>query len=400
VRLWVNWGQDQAAVLNSLIEDSFTPKSGIKVQLEIVNASLINGILAGNFPDLSLQMTRTEPVNLGIRGALYDLKQFDDYEQVLKRFQDGAEKPYEYENALYALPDTQSFYVMFYRTDIFEQLGLSVPETWEEFLYVSTIIQRNNMSVYAPYTQITTSTTVNVGIGSLNLYPTLMSQNGLSLYNEKLNATALDKKQAIRVFEDWTDFYTEYNFYKEADFYNRFRVGVMPLGIAPYNVYMTLYSAAPEIQGRWKVALVPGTKTEDGSVNHTVAGAGTGCSIIQKSNRKAEAWEFLKWWTSADTQSRYSNNVESILGTIGRIQTSNIEAFNKLAWDKDDVTVLNKQWALVDEIPEVPGSYYLTRAIDQAYWSVVNGQSSSKDAIVKWSQMADDEIERKIKEYS
>ena len=400
VRLWVNWGQDQAAVLNSLIEDSFTPKSGIKVQLEIVNASLINGILAGNFPDLSLQMTRTEPVNLGIRGALYDLKQFSDYEQVLKRFQDGAEKPYEYENALYALPDTQSFYVMFYRTDIFEQLGLSVPETWEEFLYASTIIQRNNMSVYAPYTQITTSTTVNVGIGSLNLYPTLMSQNGLSLYNEKLNATALDKKQAIRVFENWTDFYTEYNFYKEADFYNRFRVGVMPLGIAPYNVYMTLYSAAPEIQGRWKVALVPGTKTEDGSVNHTVAGAGTGCSIIQKSDRKAEAWEFLKWWTSADTQSRYSNNVESILGTIGRIQTSNIEAFNKLAWDKDDVTVLNKQWALVDEIPEVPGSYYLTRAIDQAYWSVVNGQSSSKDAIVKWSQMADDEIERKIKEYS
>lgn len=400
VRLWVNWGQDQAAVLNSLIEDSFTPKSGIKVHLEIVNASLINGILAGNFPDLSLQMTRTEPVNLGIRGALYNLKQFDDYEQVLKRFQDGAEKPYEYENALYALPDTQSFYVMFYRTDIFEQLGLSVPETWEEFLYASTIIQRNNMSVYAPYTQITTSTTVNVGIGSLNLYPTLMSQNGLSFYNEKLNATALDKKQAIRVFEAWTDFYTEYNFYKEADFYNRFRVGVMPLGIAPYNIYMTLYSAAPEIQGRWKVALVPGTKAEDGSVNHTVAGAGTGCSIIQKSDRKAEAWEFLKWWTSADTQSRYSNNVESILGTIGRIQTSNIEAFNKLAWDKDDVTVLNKQWDLVDEIPEVPGSYYLTRAIDQAYWSVVNGQSSSKDAIVKWSQMADDEIERKIEEYS
>ncbi len=400
VRLWVNWGQDQAAVLNSLIEDSFTPKTGIKVQLEIVNASLINGILAGNFPDLSLQMARTEPVNLGIRGALYDLRNFSDCDTVLENFQKGAEEPYAYDNALYALPDTQSYFLMFYRTDVFEQLGLKVPETWEEFLYASTIIQRNNMSVYVPYTQITTSTTVNVGIGSLNLYPTLMSQNGLSLYNDGLNATALDRKSAIRAFEEWTDFYTEYNFYKEADFYNRFRVGVMPLGIAPYNVYMTLYSAAPEIQGRWEVALVPGIKNENGEINHTVAGAGTGCSIIKKSSRKAEAWEFLKWWTSADTQARYSNNVESILGTIGRIQTSNVEAFQKLAWESEDLEIMNKQWSLVDEIPEVPGSYYLTRAIDQAYWSVVNGESSAKDSIVKWSQMADEEIERKIKEYS
>ncbi len=399
IRLWVNWGQDQAAVLNSLIEDSFTPKTGINVKLEVVNASLINGILAGNFPDLSLQMARTEPVNLGIRGALYDLTKFEDYEDVLSNFQKGAEEPYAYGDAVYAIPDTQSFYLMFYRTDVFEQLGLKVPETWDEFLYTSTIIQRNNMSVYMPYTQIVTSTTVNVGIGSLNLYPTLMSQRGLSLYNESLTATALDNKDAISVFEDWTDFYTEYNFYKEADFYNRFRVGVMPLGIAPYNMYMTLYSAAPEIQGRWKVALVPGTALEDGTVNHTVAGAGTGCCIIEKSEHKKEAWEFLKWWTSADIQTRYSNNVESILGMIGRIQTSNTEAFSKLAWKQEDLNVLLEQWEKVDEISEVPGSYYLTRAIDQAYWSVVNGERSAKDSVVKWSQMADEEIGRKIKEY-
>lgn len=394
VRLWVNWGQDQASVLNSLIEDSFTPKTGINVELEIVNASLINGILSGNFPDVSLHMARTEPINLGIRGALADLTQFSDCEEVLTRFTEGAEIPYTYKDALYALPDMQSFFVMFYRTDIFKNLSLTAPKTWDEFMYAATVIQRNNMSVYVPYTQITTSTTVNAGIGSLNLFPTLMKQNSLSLYNSELNATALRTKEAVRVFEEWTDFYTKFAFYKEADFYNRFRVGAMPLGIAPYSTYTTFYSTAPEIQGRWAIATVPGTGEK-----RTIAGAGTGCAIIEKSSNKEEAWEFLKWWTSAETQARYSKNVESILGMIGRVTTSTVEAVKSLAWESEDLEVLMEQWELVSEVEEVPGSYYLTRAVDQAYWEVVNGDSKAKDALTKWSKVADDEIARKIKEY-
>ncbi len=399
IRLWVNWGQDQVAVLNSMIEDSFTAETGIKVQLEIVSASLINGILANNFPDVALHLSRTEPVNMGIRGALSDLTEFDDYKQVLERFQDSAADPYFYNDALYALPDTQSFMLMFYRNDILEQLELDVPQTWDEFFYASTIIQRNNMDVYVPYTQIVASTTVNAGIGNLNLFPTLMSQHGLSLYNEEMNATKLNYKPAISVFEEWTEFYTDYGFQKEADFYNRLRVGVMPLGIAPYATYMTLYSAAPEIQGRWSIALIPGTKEKDGTINRTVAGSGSGCSIVKKSNKQKQAWEFLKWWTSAETQARYTSNVESILGMIGRTATATVDAFSSLAWDKGDLEILLEQWSYVDEIEEVPGSYYLTRSIDQAFWSVVNGQSNAKDAIVKWSLVADNEIDRKIKEY-
>ena len=399
IRLWVNWGQDQAAALNSLIEDSFTPETGINVQVEIVNASLINGILAGNYPDMSLQMARTEPVNLGIRGALADLTQFSDYEEVLGRFQEGAIVPYSYKGATYALPDTQNFMLMFYRTDVLEELGLEVPKTWEEFLYCATIIQRNNMSVYVPFTQITTSAVVNQGIGNLHIYPTLMWQNGLSIYNEDGNATAITGKKAIDVFEQWTDFYLKYDFYKEADFYNRLRVGVMPLGIAPYTTYMSFYATAPEIRGRWSIATVPGTMDENGDINRSVAGSGTGCSIIKKSNKQKQAWEFLKWWTSAETQTRYNNNLQSLLGMIGRTAVSNVEAFNSLAWDKDDLVILNQQWEQVTEVGEVPGSYDVTRAIDQAFWTVIEDSTKVKDAVTKWSKIADREIERKIEEY-
>ena len=399
IRLWVNWGQDQAAALNSLIEDSFTPKTGINVQVEIVNASLINGILAGNYPDMSLQMARTEPVNLGIRGALADLTQFEDFEEVLGRFQEGATVPFSYKGATYALPDTQNFMLMFYRTDVLEELGLEVPKTWDELLYCATIIQRNNMSVYVPFTQIATSTVVNQGIGNLHIFPTLMWQNGLSIYNEEGNATAITSKKALDVFEQWTDFYLEYDFYKEADFYNRLRVGVMPLGIAPYTTYMSFYATAPEIRGRWSIAMVPGTEAEDGTINRSVAGSGTGCTIIKRSTKQKQAWEFLKWWTSAETQTRYNNNLQSLLGMIGRTAVSNVEAFNSLAWDKDDLAILNQQWQQVTEVGEVPGSYDVTRAIDQAFWTVIEDGTKVKDAVTKWSKVADREIERKIDEY-
>ena len=73
---------------------------------------------------------------------------------------------------------------MFYRSDVFEELGLTVPETWEDFIHAATVIQRNNMQVYIPYTTISTTTSVDTGLGNLNLYATMMAQSGLPIYND------------------------------------------------------------------------------------------------------------------------------------------------------------------------------------------------------------------------
>lgn len=396
IRLWVNWGRDQVQVLNTLIQDTFTPESGINVKVEMVNATLNQGIMSGNAPDVAIQLPRSEPINLGIRNALYDLSEFDDYNEALERFQDGAEVPYCYDGKCYALPDTQTFYTLFYRTDIFEDLGLRVPTTWEEFIRTTIIIQRKNMQVYIPYSKITSSATVNTGIGSLNLFPTLMHQNGLSLYNDELNAAVFDSAEAISVFDKWIKLYTDYKYLKEADFYNRFRAGTIPMGIAPYTTYYTLEQTASEIKNRWSVALVPSVDGE----NYSVAGGGTGCAILSTTEHPEAAWEFLKWWTSADTQERFSKNIESILGLVGRIATSNIEAFKSLSWNPENKKTLLKQWAQVKEVPEIPGSYYVTRAIDQAFWQVVNGESNSLDAATEWNQVANNEISRKLDEYA
>lgn len=399
VKIWVNWGRDQAEILGNMIADDFTPESGINVKLEIVNAGIIKGILAGNPPDLSLHMARSEPVNLAMRGALYDLTEFSDYEEVCKRFAKTASVPYMYGDGVYALPDTQAFYVMYYRKDILEKLGIKVPTDWQEFIDATVTIQRNNMQVWLPYLKITTATTVNTGVGGLSLFPSLMHQSGLSMYNKEGTACTLGTTEALEVFKFWTDFYTQYKLPKEASFYNRFRIGTMPLGIESYTLYQTLVNAAPEIRENWAIAEIPGIRNSDGTVNNVTAGSGTGCGVIADTGNEEYAWEFIKWWTEAETQLKYSDRVETILGTLGRVASANMEAVSGMAWKREDLKVIMSAWDKVEEVEEVPGSYYLTRAVDQAYWAVVNGTTTAKEALITWSKVADNEITRKINDY-
>ena len=279
-------------------------------------------------------------------------------------------------------------------------MGIEIPRTWDEFIDATVTIQRNNMQVWLPYLKITAATTVNTGVGGLSLFPTLVHQNGLRMYNAKGTASTLGEEDILPVFGKWTEYYTDYKLPKEASFYNRFRIGTIPLGIEQYTVYQTLVNAAPEISEDWTVAEIPGVVDSSGGIDNAVAGSGTGCGIIKGTDNEKYAWEFLKWWTDSATQLKYSDSVETVLGTLGRVASANIEAVSEMSWKKQDIGTILSAWEKVEEVEEVPGSYYLTRAVDQAYWAVVNGNSTPKEALMIWSKFADNEIARKIKEYS
>lgn len=399
ITIWINWGRDQAQVFNNLVRSKFTSKTGISVNVKLVAASVVEGLISGNGPDCILRQSRSEPVNLAMRGSLYDLSQFDDLNSVLERFQDGAEIPYRYKDGIYALPDTQSFHVMFFRKDILEEMGLKVPETWDDFKSVAKYLARRNLCVYIPNNVATSAAEISAGIGSINIFPTLVLQKGLSMYSEDGRSTTLSNPEVMTAFIEWTDMYRNMGIPKSINFYNRFRMGICPLGIDSYALYTTLKAAAPEIDGLWDIALVPGTANENGKVSHTISGAGSACSILKSTENPEESWEFLKWWTEADTQLSYSNEVEALLGSTGRITVSNVEALKRMSWDGDMLDTILASWENVKEIPEYPGSYYLSRCIYQSYWNVVESNKNPKDVLLKYSKQANEEIERKWKQY-
>ena len=367
-----------------MVEDTFTPQSGISVNIKIASATVIQAKLSGNAPDCTIMQAQDVPVNLAMRGALYDLSQFDDFDSVVKSNYENDDPitPFKYKNGVYGLPDTVSYNLMYVRDDIFEQMGLEVPQTWDEFLSCSAVIMRNNLSVGIPA-----------------MHTTFLYQYGGTLYTDDLTATNLRTAESFEAFDFFTDLYVKYKFPLTFSFYNRFRTGEMPLGIDGYTTYATLMAAASEISGCWSVHLLPGVASESG-VNNTVVGTATASVILKDSSNPKAAWEFLKWWTGDEAQYRYSSDIESIVGIAARHPTANINALQQLSWNRDDAKVIVAQYRNAEFIPEVPGSYYVTRSLENAFYNVYSDGEGTKDSLSKWSRMIDEEISRKRKEYS
>ena len=390
--VWVNSGIDQAGIIRSMIDDMFAVENDIPVNLQLVQGGLIEATLAGKGPDVALLVDRATPVNLAARGALIDLSRFPDYSEVIRRFAEGSLLPYTYDGKGYALPVTQSFNMMFYRTDIFGELGLSPPQTWDELAQVISVLQANNMQAGVGVSVATNQTAVG------DIFAAFLLQKGLSYYTDDLSRTTFNQPEAVEAFTKWTQLYTQTTLPVTFDFYNRFRSGEMPLGIQPYTQYNMISVAAPEIYGMWEMAPIPGTPDESGGINRSENASGTGCMIFNKVKSPEDAWTFLKWWTSAEAQERYGRDLEMLMGSAARYETANLEAFQKLPWSNAQVENISAQWDWVQEIPEIPASYYTTRGISNAFRSVVYSYENPREVLFYQNKLINKEIQSKREE--
>ena len=395
ITAWISDGRDQATIMKDMIADSFTSDTNIAVNVNLVQGGLIEAVLAGTAPDVAVNVARGQPVNLASRGALMDLTRFDDLSAVRERFTDDALLPYSYKSGVYALPMTQTYQMMFYRTDIFRELELKVPENWQQFMEVAAVLQRNNMKVGLPYTAITAAGAVEVGVGAKDLYPTLLMQGGGSFYLDDLTATALDNQQALDAFETWLGFYTDYGFDLSYDFATLFRSGEMPLCITAYPMYGTLSAVATEIRGCWEMTTLPGTVQEDGSVNRSAGASGSAIVILRDAKDPDACWQFLEWFTRKDIQADYGNRLENQLGEAARYASANLAAVELLNWSSQEKAALRAQREWIREIPEIPGSYYTSRCLDNAFRSVIYDGENPRKVFEKQVEIINSELERK-----
>lgn len=401
---WVMLGRDNAEALQQLISSEYNPTAKTKINLKLVQGGIVEATFAGKGPDLALFMGGDFPIQLAARGVLTDLTTFSDFDEVKSRFADDATVLYQYNGGTYGLPCDQTFPMLFYRSDILSEYGIDPAtdlNTWDGLLNCLPTLQRNYLEV-GLILPVMTSTGGTTQVSAItepgNTFAMLLLQQGLNYYNEEQTKTTFDTQEAVNAFDTWTKFYTTYSFQQTYDAFTRFRTGDMPVVIQNYTFYNQLSVAAPEIKGCWGFQPVPGTAQEDGTINHAANSNGSGAIIFTKAADQEGAWDFIKWFTSTDAQVKYGNNIESILGTMGRYATANEEALQQLSWTTSEVNLLLDQLNSQVEIPIIPASYGVTRNVMNAFRAVVNDYDNARDTLFWYNKDINDEITRKLED--
>lgn len=392
VNVWMLGSTPQVEVLKQLVAQEYGDQK-VKVSLILNEQKLLMAIASGETPDVILGGGRITPYDLGIRGAVYDLTQFEDFKEYASSFNSEFFVPFIDGDAVYAFPQNLTFFVTFYREDILDSLDISVPKSWDELITILPKLYRHGMGV-------------NTMLAIPNSYKPLvfsypyLSQSDASIYSEDGLTMALGETATMNGFRLMTELHTKYSVDTTiSNFYMSFRNGTVPIGISDIVTYVLLKNSSEEISGLWSLAPGLGVLQEDGTVNNGYPAVNTPCYILGDTDRPQESWEFLKWWMSTDTQLAYSEMLCATYGDEYFWTSANLEVLEKVSiLSEKDKAVILEQVKSVKELPSHPAYVLIERELSNA-WSevVVSGEdirSAADSAVIK----ANRDIRRKLQE--
>lgn len=402
LKVWLaSYGREQAQMIQNMIEEEFTPETDISVNLQLIPVDVVlRAALAGNGPDVVIGLGQTTLQDFAMRNAIKELSCLDGYEEATARFYESSLEASAFQGGYYGIPEQTTFMMLFTRDDILEDLGLKVPETWTELREMIPELQKNNYNVYIPNVQQTEASMSSSSIAyNMNLYLGMVIQNGGTPYlgegEDYGIRSGLAEDAAMLAFKDYTDFFTGYGLDVQVDFSNRFRTGEIPVGITGYTTFNQLEIFAPEIKGLWSFHPIPGVRQEDGSIDRAFA-VDTVQSVIMAKTRDLDAsWEFLKWWTSSETQLQFANSLEALMGTSARYAAADPEVLKQLPWSNAELESLLVQFDESVGIQAVPGNYMTTRMVQYSFNDVVSENANPRETLYLNIRDIDQELTRK-----
>ena len=199
ITFWHAMNGDLEKSLQSLTDKFMEENSNIKVTLQ--NQS--------SYPDLQQKITATtaSPKDLPTltqaypdwilnpieEGLVVDLKpyienetlKFDNYEDILQGFRDAT----TIDGKVYGMPFNKSTEVIWYNKDLFEELNLEVPTTYEEFANVAKTIKEKKGIVGA-------------GFDSLNTFYTTFLKNEGVTFDNNTDVTGKESVKAANYYLD------------------------------------------------------------------------------------------------------------------------------------------------------------------------------------------------------
>jgi len=395
LQVWMSRSSVYVQVLQSMA-DAAEELEGINVDISIMPSEqkLVLATAAGTNPDVVIGAGSTTPYKFAIRGAAKDLTEYEDFLTFYdSEYNLEALVPCAYDGGVYGATETQDYRVLFYRKDILDTLGIEVPDTWDDVQEIMPTLLRYNKNISLPIANA-------IGFKGLSTTSPYIYQNNGSLYTEDGSGIGLMEGNTIEAMSDLTDLFKVYAVEEYvASFYNSFRYGDTPLGVGGVSTYVQLTEAAPELAGLWDIAPVPGTLQEDGSVLRSGNASMTTCMIFENTNMSEEAWTFMKWWLSAETQTAFAETMELSYGPEYRWNTANSKAFEETSYPEEHKQVIREVWEQQKENLQHPASYIVEREISNAFTNVTVNGYTVIEALDASKLVADREIMRKLKEF-
>lgn len=438
INVWLATGRDQSQIWRTMIDaqGGFTESTGVAVTLKLVTGgTLLPSILSGKGPDVYMGLGSADVINYAIRDAVVGISGNDpllsdednavfnttyytykgengDYENtaeyrgeeglkfVSNHFNEAVNGNYvkaamdtvQLLGVTYGIPQEMGFSMMFYRMDILANLGVEVPETWDELLALLPVLQSNNMNIGINYTLALEFMIYQAG-GNMWKYPDNPQYAGSKI--------DLDSDIAIASFERVCSWYTDYSFPVTYDAANRFRTGEMPIVVGDYSsLYNQLTVYATEIQGMWEFSSLPGTVREDGTYNYSSIAGITASVMLHGCENTLAAWQYMQWQTSAEVEADYGNKMVALIGPSAKYNAANINAIKNLSWTASERAAIEDQITHMASIVNYPGSYIIGRYMKFAFLAVVNDSAVPADSMNGYIDAINAEITRKRSEFN
>ena len=394
--VWINKPSQYVEVLRQLTADDFTAETGIEVSFSIMpdekKITLANS--TGSNPDIALGLSYYRPAEFAMRGMAVNLLEFEDFlDWYGAEYNIQALAPMAYEDGIYGASETQEFYVLFYRTDILDSLGLEVPDTWEDVKAMMPVLQRNAMNFNLPLAN-------NVGYKSFEATGGFIFQHGGDYYSDDGFSANFGDPDTIQGLREMIELYQVYGLAQNIpNFFNAFRSGSVPIGVSNFSTYLQLQVGAPELNGRWDIALVPGTEQADGTICRYWSADATSSMIFSNTQKKDEAYRFLKWWLSSKTQLKYATDLQMKFGSDYIWNTGNHVALAGMSYPLAHKKVILEQWSWQKEALRHPASYILEREVSNAWIAIVTEGEPFQARIDEATLASNREIQRKLIEF-
>ncbi|MFA5410948.1 MAG: extracellular solute-binding protein [Candidatus Omnitrophota bacterium] len=367
VLMWLVGSESQAKVVQEIGSDFFKNKN-IAFRCEAISwgdahTKYLTCIAGGVVPDIGM-MGLTWGTEFGSLGAMVDLaREFPPDIKIIKEKNfPGLWHSVEHKGSVYGIPFDLSIQVMFYRNDIIPR----PPRTWQE-------LERQLLELRAKGKGMIFDWGSMSWIG----YSPFLWQAGGDFYNQEGTKSALGSAQASQALAFFSRLYRELGVSEaQIPLEQGMRTGDFPLAISGNWKIDSLRLSAPEIKGKWSIAMLPAGPT----AKRTAFFGGRIMVIFGKSRHKQASWELIKYLFEPQVQAKL---YEAARNAQDSYLPSNVATWDILPLEREFKQVLKAQAEDALGPPSVLGWDGNTRFIEEAIQRVVLQGKAPADELAK-----------------